>query len=386
MMLFTKPMQWAACVCCSLYYSIAFRVRWFGTVPRYPGPSLLVANHQHEMESPAIIATQVVAAWTFRKPFYTVSSRRMWEPGFFAERVPWLRPLLRNVNLGWLFAATGMQPIENELHSRPFASVAYTLRKLHGNLDAVAVFKSKALERAPGIATIADVLVPKHFDLARSYVSLSELNDPYRSEMLAATRAQLDADIAHFEELVRNGATIFLTPEGFYTTDGKMQRFRGILSKLTPLATTYIAAISYDPFVSARLSMLYRVKEAANDVSLESDIKRSRPITTSALLGSWLHVNRVEFDVADAIGAVTSQLWALPPQAFVDPELARDPKKMTARALRSMLRRGMLQKSGDRLALGPNLRHPQFTQTADMLAFQANFHAETMTGLCAQSL
>ena len=88
--------------------------RW-GIVPRRRGPTLIVANHQHDFESPAIVSTTTVQSGPWRHPIFTASSRRMYEPGFFADRLPWLRFLLRRVNAGQLFMALGMLPLENEL-------------------------------------------------------------------------------------------------------------------------------------------------------------------------------------------------------------------------------------------------------------------------------
>jgi hypothetical protein len=199
--------------------------------------------------------------------------------------------------------------------------------------------------------------------------------------MLAATREQLNADIAHFEDLVRGGATVFLTPEGFYSGDGKMQRLRGILGKLAPLATIYIAGISYDPFVGRRFSMLYRVKQASPDLPLEADIKRTRPVTVGALLGTWLHERGGDFDELQAQRAVKEALAALPPGAFVDPELEEDPASMTHQALLGLGRLGIIRHEGSHFVLCAERKHPQFPRTDDMLAYMANFHAETLDGL-----
>jgi len=381
-----QVVRWLAYLSVSGYYGTVCRVRRWGSLPIARPGSIVVANHQHEMESPVIVAHLGISSFMWRRPMYTVSSRRMWEPGFFAERIPWLRPLMRTVNLGWLFAGIGMQPIENELHSRPFVSIVYTLHGKHGDLPAAQVFKERALARIPGVATIADLLAPQHFDIARTTVSLSELQDPYRAEMLAETRAQLDADIAHFEDLVRSGATVFLTPEGFYSGDGKMQRFRGILDRLAPLARVYAVGISYDAFVGPRLPMLYRVREARRGADLPTEIKRLRPVTTSALLGSWLHRRGDEpFTEEDAVNAVFEQLAALPAELFADPELRHDHADRTRAALRGLLRLGALTASGNRYALTQTRRHPQFPRTEDIIAYQANFHQETMEAACAPS-
>jgi hypothetical protein len=372
------PVRWLAYGCVASFYRVAYRVRGWGALPRKRGPSLLVANHQHEIESAIIVADQGILSLSWRRPINTVSSRRMWEPGFFAERIPWLRAVFRTVNLGWLFEGIGMQPIENELHSRPFVSVAHTLTQLHGDVPAAQVFRERALARIPGVASLRALLAGQNFDAARTFVSLSELNDPYRAEMLAQTRKELEADIANFERIVQRGGTIFLTPEGSYTIDGKMQRFRGILSRLAPLAKIYAVGISYDPLIEGRFTMLYRVREADPAIPLETMIKRTRPVTVSALLATWLQSAPRSFNAGDAIAGVRAQLAALPSHLFVDPKLARDPARMTHSALVGMKNLGMLDSFEGRCTMSDRRRHPQFPNTDDIIAYQANFHAETL--------
>lgn len=363
--LYLQPIRWMAVISVSSYHRIAFRIRSWGTLPHRRGPAIVVSNHQHEIESPVIVADLAMRSLSWRRPIFTVSSRRMWEPGFFAERVPWLT-VLRTTNLGWLFGSIGMQPIENELQQRPFASVAHSLAP-HGALGVGEVFTEKALERFPAdVRTIHDILAAKHFAFARSYVRMNELKEPYKSEIMQRTRDDIERDIAHFENLARDGATIFLTPEGFYSGDGKMQRMRGILPRLQPLTKTYLAAISYDPFDERRLTMLYRVAPAVDGVPLDVQLKALRPITTSALVCTYLADHRDASDQA-VLESVRKQLAALPAHAFVVPEL----RDRTEESVRRVL--GHLRERGG--------THPQFHAKVDMIDYQRNFHEETLEGL-----
>jgi hypothetical protein len=366
--LYLQPMRWMAYVSVAGYHRIAYRIRSWGQLPRRRGPTLIVANHQHEIESPVIVADLGLRSLAWRDPIFTVSSRRMWEPGFFAERVPWLR-IAREANLGWLFGSLGMQPIENELQTRPYASIAYTLIGLHGDLSVASVFRDRVLSQLPpGVDKLSDLLSARYFAFARSYVRIPDIVEPYRDAVMRATRTQLDADIAHFEDLQRDGATIFLTPEGFYSGDGKMRPLRGILAHLVPLATVWLTAISYDPYDAKRLTVLYRVTPAREGIALDLQLKAARPVTTSALVCTYLadHPNASD---ADVLHAVREQLAALPPPAFVVPELREQPAIAVRRVLENLRRVGN--------------KHPQFPRTDDMIAYQANFHAETLQGLAS---
>lgn len=376
-----QPLRWLAIASVVAYYHSAYRVRGWGAPSSASGPKLLIANHQHEIEAAVIVSDLSIKARFWRYPIFTVSSRRMWEPGFFAERIPWLSPFLRSLNAGPLFGALGMQPIENELNVRPFVSIAYALAARHGDLDVTAVFSEPVLRRLGAVRTLKDLLGPTHFAIGRERVKLTEISEPYRKEILEFTRAQIDADLAHFENLQRDGGTIFLTPEGFYSGDGKLQRFRGALSRLAPHAEHWLIGISYDPFVGRRLSMLYHVQSAERDVPLELQIKRVRPVTTSALLGSWLYTDPSrEFSAEQARSAVEDARRALTAEFFVDPELRAQPAGMVDRALEGLERLRIVVRHGDRYRLTGQRRHPQFPRTADIVEYQFNFHRETLEG------
>jgi hypothetical protein len=375
-----QPMRWSAVSAVASYYRVACRIRSWGRLPARRGPTLIIANHQHEIESSVVVSDLTIRSLSWRYPIFTVSSRRMWEPGFLAERLPWLSPVLRPFNLGSLFSALGMQPIENELHTRPFVSLAYILCQLHADLPIAEVFRESAVEKLPpGIARLSELLESRHFMAGRRSVTLSEVREPYRKELLDHTRAQLETDIAHFEHLQRSGATIFLTPEGFYTGDGKMKRLRGILPRLGSLAQIWIVGISYDPFAGRRLSMLYRLSKAVPQIPLDVQLKRTRPITTSALLADWL-LQAGAFSERDAIDAVRRRLAELPHDLFVDPELRRDPAAAVRAACRGMLALGFVRALGVRYELTEHRAHPEFPRTPDMVEYQSNFHAESLEG------
>lgn len=380
---YLQPMRWLAYVSVASYYRTAYRIRSWGTLPHRRGSTLVVANHQHELESPVIVADLGLRSFAWRDPIFTVSSRRMWEPGFFAERIPWLA-VAREANLGWLFGSIGMQPIENELQARPYASLAYTLLGLYGDLPVESVFRERTLLQLPsGVAVISDFLSARHFAFARSHVRIHELLEPYRETVMRTTRESIDADIAHFENLQRDGATIFLTPEGFYSGDGKMRPLRGILTHLVPLATVILTAISYDPYDGRRVTMLYRVTPARDGIALDLQLKAARPVTTSALLCTWIASREGAFTATDAVAGVAQQLHRIPPSAFVVPELRSNLDAALARVLDGMQRHRTLVLRDGGYVLTSQRTHPQFPRTVDMIAYQVNFHLETLEGLAA---
>jgi MFS family permease len=377
------PLRAAAILTNYMWDHSAYRVRHWGKLPRRRGPTLIVANHQHDFESPAIVSTTTVESGPWRHPVFTASSRRMYEPGFLATRIHWLRFLLRRVNAGQLFVALGMLPLENELGSRFIAAFAWGIARRHGALALSEVFDERVAARFPPGAMTADLWRRELFDAAHEVVKINTVREPYRREILEETRAYLDDDLARMEETLRRGATFYLTPEGHYTTDGRMLPMRGVVERLAPHASIYLAGVSYDPFVARRLSMLYRVvRFNGNDLRIMTKtLAAIRPVTTSQLLGTWLCARGENFTESDAVAAVAAQLASLPSAVFVDPELRANSSRMVRAALPLMLKWEILVSDGERYRLSRRRRHPQFPSVDDIIDFQKNFLEETLANV-----
>ncbi len=117
-----------------------------GMAPGRARPSLLISNHQVELDLMAPMATLTLhGGW--HKPVITASAKLMYEPGFMAVRIPWLWRVMKNVNLGWLFEGMGMLPLENELQSRSIARWAWSAQRRHGVLPLAELFKPGVLEK-----------------------------------------------------------------------------------------------------------------------------------------------------------------------------------------------------------------------------------------------
>ncbi|HTW83844.1 MAG TPA: MFS transporter [Candidatus Sulfotelmatobacter sp.] len=357
------------------------RVRSWGRLPFRRGPTVLIANHQHEDESETVMQrTFLQGPW--RAPILTASTRRMYEPGFFAWRMPWLAPFARELNAGGMFYALGMLPIENQLNAQPLRSLARAVRAAHGNLPVNAVFRDAALALLPpGAATLDDVLAPRNFNAGERAVKIAYLHEPYRRETLERIRASIDEDVARIVDVTRRGATFFVTPEGNYSTDGRMRPLRGIVDHLLAVADPWLLAISFDPFRGRRLSFMYRIVRPARRDAIDTSLAAARPFTTSGLLARWLLAVDLPFEAEEARAGVARALAALPPGAFVDPELRRDPARVVDEALATMARRGWLIAEGARWRLADVRVDPRFRGVADIVAYQATFANETLAAL-----
>jgi hypothetical protein len=308
----------------------------------------------------------------------------MYEPGFMALRVPWLWRIVHNVNFGWLFEGLGLLPLENELQSRSVARWAWNVQRRHGVLPLREIFKPAALEQS-GFAdlTSQDLFSAQNFKKAQeTYIRLSDLQVKYRKEAFDDMRENVERDLQRIETDLRRGATFFVTPEGEYTRDGAMLRFRGIWDRLAPIVNEiYLVAISYDPFVGRRLSQLYRILQLRDKNNVIAELQAARPVTASALISEWLATHDGPFSESQALATVEARLQSLPKELFVDPELRRNPRRLVTAALANLTRYGILVRDGDRFVLSRRRKHPHFPDVEDIVAFQATFFAQTLQGL-----
>jgi hypothetical protein len=396
------PLRFAAISSNFFWDYLAYRIRTFGPIAAARGSTLIVANHQHDIEGQTIVSTSTVLGRHWRHPIFMVNSRRMFEPGFLAMRLPFLRSLLRTYNAKPLFLALGMLPLENELGSRQVAALAWSLQSAHGPLRLDEIFEDTTAALFPSGTKTTDLLGSENFAKSHTVVKMSALREPYRREMLDETRRLIEEDLGRMEEVVRRGGTFYMSPEGKYSTDGRMGPIKGVYDRLAPWAKTiYLVGVAYDPFVSKRFSMVYRVAILGDKEKIKETLAATRPVVTSQLLGAWLDGRTQPFTAEEAVAAVETKLASLPKPLFVDPELRRNPRRLVCSALPLMVAWGILchpeqprsgvvegqldgraalrQAQRDTwYALTQTRRHPQFPFVADIISYQANFLAETI--------
>lgn len=371
-------MQFAASAARRGYFLTNRRIRHWGSLPSPRGPTVLIANHQHEDEGEVIFASTFMSNPSI--PMIAVNSRRTFETGFFAARIPWTAPLTRTLNPTGLWLRCGLLPIENHLHSRPLRSLAEEVRTKHGDLPLETILPDDVLAKLDLTGrNVADLWTPEYFQRGQAWVKLGALKQPYRREALENFRAMMTADIADVVRRVKEGATFYVTPEGDMSTDGFMRPMRnGITDAVLPIADPWLCAIAYDPFRGDRLSMLYRIVKPANPDDLGSSLAAARPVTTSALLATYLCSVEAPFAAEDALRAVRKQLDTLPANVFPDPELQRDPDVATTEALSVLVRMGILGADGPRYRLTEQRKNSRFPHVADMVTFQKNMIGETL--------
>ena len=372
--------QWLSGATVRTIQRAQYRVRSWGTLPRRRPPAIVVANHQIEIDLMDPFACFIVGS-SVSNPMISASAKVMYEPGFMAQRIPALRGIARNVNFGWLFSGIGLFELENELQARSVARWAFAVQRRHGPLQLDAIFKPAFVDEhnLHGVSS-SDLFSAQWFDRAQAlHARWNDLQVVYRKELFDEMRTGVDADLATFEDMLRRGATLFLTPEGDYPSDGKMLPFRGIWDRLAPLAQdVYLCAISYDPFRTGKFSQLYRVLPALNKANVRNELAASRPVTTSALMATWLHEQTQAFVPDEAVHAVEQLLIGLPPSLFVDPELVESPVACVLDSIKALRSMQILDNEQAAYRLTGKRTHPQFPNTADILGHQSAFLRETI--------
>jgi hypothetical protein len=360
------------------YLQFKIRVRQWGQLPAERGATVLITNHQHMDEGETITArTFFLHPW---KPLVMCNSRRTFETGFIAERLPWSARFTRGVNLSGLWARYSILPIENHLFSRPLISLAEELRARHGDLPIATILPAETLKplELDG-CSLSDLWELRHFARAQTWVKVAHLKQPFRREVLENLRTVTESDIAAIVDRVRTGATFYVTPEGDFSRDGRMHSMRkGIVEALAPFADLWLCAVAYDPFANGRLSMLYRVLRYDGAADIGTSLAAARPITTSALLATFLIDRQGVFAVQDAVRAVRERLDSLPGNVFVDPELRHAPDSAVVKALKTLEKRGALTAEGEGYLLTAHRTDARFPHVPDMIVFQRNMLGETL--------
>jgi len=361
------------------YTYSAYRVRSWGRLPRKRGATVVISNHQHDLDTMGVIPALQLKT-PMRDPLYAATAKLMHEPGFMAIRARWVAPFFRRVNFAPIFTAIGMVPLENELSSKSIARIAWSVQRRHGPMPLSQIFKPQVVERfGHGDLRTDRLATAGVFEAAYgTYAKLTEIEQPYRDEIVAETRAGVEEDLERIESIVKRGGSFYVTPEGNYSRDGKMLPFRGSYPRASVHADVYVAAISYDPFNAKRMSQLHRIVKIRDKERVVAEVKVARPMTVSQLLGRWLRDRREPFTEAELTAAIETQLQELPPGLFVDPELCAHPDRVVKSALSTMTRLRILTRVGGTYTVGPLRTHSIFAQVDDMIAFQANMLEETL--------
>ncbi len=292
------------------------RIEVHGALPRRDGPLLVLANHQHDLDS-VVVPLMAVLTPPTGTPVRAAASQRLFEPGLLDPRLPDLvGHALSGVNAGRALLRLGALPVENEPLRRPLVSLAYEVYLRHGDLPLAEVLT------AGGPGRLSDLWSPERVPRHPPPASILDLRPRFRDEARATLRPRVEAQMATLKAALAGGATVFLTPEGRVTADGRLHAMGGLLSQLLPLARgrVQLAAIAYDPLARVRFTMVVRFTPPAAPDDIVTSLAAARPVTASQLLSDWLVRERpcrvtaagIEAALRDGVRALPAGAWAAP--------------------------------------------------------------------------
>jgi len=377
-----------------VYLRFAYHIEFAGHLPLRRGATLIVSNHQHDLDG-MVAPAWLTLAGPWRHPVYYAASQRMFEPGFLATRLPKiLHPLLYRLNAAGFFQVLGVLPIENQPLLRPLSSFGYAVRKTRGNLALDEVFTPEALrdfdlkpkERLGALwkgRYAASTLIRR--------VSLKALCEPYRTMVRTAQRAEIEKQMNNLKERLREGGTLYLTPEGRYSLDGRVQRLRLAFAELRPLADrVYGITINYDPFLRKQLSLYVCIEHFDSEMNAASWLASQRVVTVSQMVAAAMLSLPEVFSEQDVCAEVERRVQSFPASAFAAAELVLGDRPVK-QCLQGMIREGVVQREREPSSLSSNLTRgatrelTDFPGVTDILMFLQQSLEETL-GACRDKM
>jgi hypothetical protein len=212
--------------------------------------------------------------------------------------------------------------------------------------------------------------------------SFRVLKEPFRSEIRTLLRQEIQEDLGVVCDALRAGSTVYLTPEGEMTRDGRSGRLRLALDRLWPVArTVWLAAVSSDPWVGRRMVLHVHYAPAPERERLLPDLHRRRVITWAHLLARAITAHPEGGSVESLLGDLTEASSRL---AALDAIMTREAKNPTAdwpRRLHRAVHRGVVLADGHNWRPGPFRHDPRMPHIPDVPAAWAAELDETLAAL-----
>ncbi|WP_158246122.1 MFS transporter [Sulfobacillus sp. hq2] len=330
-------LAWLVYILVTPYVRIRYRVHVVGKLALHRHALLVVGNHGQDIEG-LVVPLLLFRSRPWGARVISAGSQRLFEPNFFTTRLPerwgyWLSA----VNVGPVLWRLGVRPIENQPLFRPITSWAYHIFQTQGNLLASAVFTEEVLTGLAMVRTnkaplrLRDLWQPRYARQGACLVSVTALQEPYRHQMRQQLAMHIRQQIAELLNAVRDGDLLYLTPEGRYTQDGRVGRFRMLWTVAQQHIPEVVGmATAYDVLRPGPLHVWMRWTERMKAPWAQTILRARRPITASHVVAVAVEGMA---DESSAMARAKALMAKIPADAQVASDLATRPDEVLTRAL-----------------------------------------------------
>lgn len=350
-----------------------YRVCWMGDLP--PGPLVIIANHAHDADSVTLPVNVMLRQGTHH-PLISSGSQRLFEPGFLAERLgPVLGPWLVWFNVGPILWRLGVRPIEDSPLHHSLRSWGYLVHQEFGDRRLDEVFVPEVLTARPGLGPLKlhHLWSRRSWRWAEQRFGVRALVEPYRRVMRERVRTRLESQLGLITDAINRGFSVYTTPEGRLTQDGRLYRFREswrVVTTANPRSIC-IAATTYDAFKAGRLAIWTALGPPRWSHQLARSVSVARPITASHLASVIWHNSDPSTARPGLVEAALAELSRLPSCVTVADNLLSSPAAVLGE------RFAWLEKQGRRP--GGVVRDARFPWVSDMVSYYVVQYQEIVT-------
>ncbi|MCY0869423.1 MAG: MFS transporter [Firmicutes bacterium] len=389
-----SPLTIALCLSVALILRAAVQLRarphMRGRLPFLRHSVLVVGNHISDLDSMIVPARLYLQGpWLWPPAF--IGSQRLFEPLFIATRVPTaLAPGLRWLHVAPILRRVGVLPIEEAPRTPPLISIAQAARERYGDLPVTELIATDIVHELQGLSdrrkrlsTLRDLEQTQLFPYTIRPFSWRLVREPYRSELRSDLLRGVSVQISAVQQALDAGRTVYLTPEGRLTPDGRLGAFHGILDAVCGRAERiYLCTVSYNPLRPGRQDLHQRLLPARPG-NLWVQLAAARTITPAQLIAAAMAQLCDPFTQEQLATVAEHLLATLPPHAAVSADLQRNPAAAIRRAWRMLVRRGYVKQAASGAVRARPWLDRRYPHVSDLFDHLANQFTETAEALCS---
>lgn len=333
---------------------------------RLPPGTIVISNHQRDADAP-ILGTALCQrrGLCFQQPLPFFAGREdLFRRGFLTEyAASWPPPVpqvLGWIPLSWFFAILRTQPIRRVREFSTAETLDVALAAGLGERDPATILNARGQrELGSGQHALPAQLAALRPRKPSSVWGLRRLRKSARSALVPAFRNTVAAQLRGFAALLDAGHSVYFSPEGVISADGRFGRVRGGLRRLCRLAVApprlLPVALSYDGLGPGRLRVIMQVGEllkapdttdsAGFSAAVRATVLELLQVNPSHLLAAYLSSGPASFTTGEFLDWWQHALTAIGRRGLhQDPLLTQaDPDKLPQQRLRWLQRKALLR-------------------------------------------